>query len=466
LANRFTNPSEATMTARFALPAPSLGLCRMLALLLCGAAAVGAAPGAGAAAPALRELAVAPGWAANSVNAVVFRKNAVVSDGSFQFTAFYDQSQRVMLARRRLGATRWTVQPTQFRGNTHDAHNAISIMLDGAGFLHLSWDHHNNALHYARSTAPHALSVGAEQPMTGKNEQSVSYPEFHRLPDGDLLFLYRDGASGNGNLVLNRYSVATASWQRVHDNVIDGEGQRNAYWQAFVDGRGTLHLSWVWRESPDVASNHDLCYARSRDGGRSWQRSDDAALALPITAASAEYAARVAQGQGLINQTSMAADADGRPFIASYWRDAGSDVPQYRIAHLDAAGWQVLTLGFRSAPFLLGGRGTKKIPMSRPQILLDGRAGAGAGYLVFRDAERGDRVSLAAWRVDAGAGAPWRVSDLTRASVGDWEPSFDTERWRRERTLDLFVQRVEQVDAEQVGATPPQMVRILEWRAP
>jgi hypothetical protein len=32
----------------------------------------------------------------------------------------------------------------------------------------------------------------------------VTYPEFHALPGGDLLFLYRDGGSGGGNLAMNR----------------------------------------------------------------------------------------------------------------------------------------------------------------------------------------------------------------------------------------------------------------------
>src|SRR5205085_3872173 len=106
--------------------------------------------------------------------------------------------------------------------------------------------------------------------MTNSNEQSVSYPEFYRLPNGDLIFLYRDGGSGRGNLVINRYSVKEKKWQQVHSNLIDGEKQRNAYWQACVDSKGTIHLSWVWRESPDVATNHDMGYARSTDGGKSW----------------------------------------------------------------------------------------------------------------------------------------------------------------------------------------------------
>ena len=48
----------------------------------------------------------------------------------------------------------------------------------------------------------------------------------------------------------------------VHDILIDGEGERNAYWQMYVDKAGVIYLSWVWRETQLVETNHDLCYAR------------------------------------------------------------------------------------------------------------------------------------------------------------------------------------------------------------
>lgn len=431
---------------------------RLLRLGTAAAMAAAFAVSVAAAAPP-RLVAIAPAWAANSVNAVAFRKNSLVTSGGYQYAAFYDQDHYVVLAKRKSGAGQWQTRRTPYQGNARDAHNAISIMVDGAGFLHVAWDHHNSPLRYARSAAPGSLELGAPQPMTGSEEGRVTYPEFHRLPDGGLLFLYRDGGSGNGNLVVNRYE--NGKWRRLHSNLIDGEGQRNAYWQAFVDGQGAIHLSWVWRESPDVASNHDLCYARSRDGGKTWERSDGRPYALPITAASAEYAARVPQQHELINQTSMSADAQGRPYIATYWRDEGSRVPQYRIVYLAEKGWSVATLDFRKTPFTLGGGGTKKIPIARPQILMDGASPA-HGLLVFRDEERGSRVSVVTLR-DLGT-RDWQVRDLTTASVGDWEPSYDTELWRARGELNLFVQPVTQVDGEQLGATPPQMVRVLEWR--
>ena len=409
----------------------------------------------------VRIVEVADGWAANSVNAVVFRKNSLVTHGGSQYIAFYDAAGRVVLGKRRLGAIEWQLAPTQYLGNAKDAHNSISIMVDGAGTLHVAWDHHNGPLRYARGTAPGALTLGLQQAMTGSAEDAVSYPEFYRMPDGGLLFLYRDGGSGRGNLVIKRYDPRSRSWQRLQDNLLSGEGRRNAYWQAFVDRAGTLHLSWVWRESPDVASNHDLAYARSRDGGRSWERRTGEAYRLPITAGTAEVAARVPQRSELINQTAMAADRDGRPVIASYWRDAGSAVPQYRVVHHDGKAWQSQDLAFRQSAFSLSGLGTKAIPISRPQILVDSSGGLPKAWLVFRDAERGGKVSVAC-TPDLRQGR-WQVSDLSERAMGAWEPSFDTELWRDARQLNLYLQTVHQADAEGVLPAGPTRVGVLEW---
>lgn len=413
-------------------------------------------------APAVKIVDVADGWARNSVNAVVFRKNSLVTHGDEQYIAFYDADARVVLGKRRLGSDAWTLRTTQFTGNARDAHNSISLMVDGAGYVHLAWDQHNNALRYARSLRPGALELGDRLPMTGRDERSVSYPEFHRQPDGGLLFFYRDGGSGRGNLVINRYDPAAQAWTRLHGNLISGEGRRNAYWQSFLDPRGTLHVSWVWRESPDVASNHDLAYARSRDGGLTWETSDGRPYALPITATSAEYAARIPQGSELINQTSMSADRDGNPFIASYWRRAGSSVPQYQLVYRQGGAWRELELGFRRTPFSLSGGGTKAIPIARPQVMVGLAGERPSALLVFRDAERGSRVSVAHI---PDVGTPrWTVRDLTVDPVGAWEPSFDTELWRMRGELHLFLQAVQQVDGEGMADVPPSKVRVLQWR--
>jgi hypothetical protein len=306
------------------------------------------------------------------------------------------------------------------------------------------------------------LSFGNKEEMIGRTEDKVTYPEFYSMPNGDLLFFYRDGASGNGNLVLDHYDVRTARWNRVQDNLVDGERQRNAYPQITVDKKGTIHLSWVWRETSDVATNHDLCYARSSDGGKTWTRSTGERYSLPINSATAEYVWKIPQKSELINQTSMAADGDGNPYIATYWRSADSAIPQYRLVYFDGKKWRSSQVSNRTTTFSLSGGGTKRIPISRPQVVVDTVKGKKRAIIIFRDAERGSRVS-AAIATDL-ATDRWNIVDLEHANVGMWEPSFDQNLWNRRKTLNLFVQNVGQGDGEKLESLPPQMISILEWK--
>lgn len=408
-----------------------------------------------------RIIRVAEAWAGNSVNANILRHNSVVSHGSHQYVAFYDADAFVVLAKRELSCTQWETRRTQHQGNINDAHNSISIMVDGDGYLHLSWDHHCHPLRYCRSTAPGALEMTDKQPMTGQKEERVTYPEFYRLSNGDLLFLYRDGSSGNGDLMMNHYDTRTQKWTQRQTAFISGEGQRNAYWQMCTDTKGSIHISWVWRETGDVATNHDMGYARSDDGGKTWVKPNGDAYTLPITASNAEYAARIPQGHELINTTGMCADSDGRPYIATYWRPEGTDVPQYHLIHHDGSAWRVSQIGERKTAFSLSGGGTKRVPMSRPRIVADSSGKNNKAYLLFRDEERRNRVSVAT--CDDLRKPEWRVDDLTDFSVDMWEPSYDTEAWARARTLHVYVQRVGQGDGETTEAVPPSQVAILEW---
>nr|WP_233173718.1 BNR repeat-containing protein [Pedobacter sp. ASV19] len=401
------------------------------------------------------------GWANNSVNVVVFRKNSLVTYKGEQYCAFYDRDQYVVLAKRTLNSSKWTLLRSSYQGDAADAHKSISIMVDGAGFLHVAWGQHNNPLSYARSLTAGSLILGPKKEMLGRKETKVSYPEFHKLHNGNLIFLYRDGGSGNGDLVINQYNIKTQSWERVQDNLIDGEGKRNAYWQMIIDAKGTMHLSWVWRESPDVASNHDMCYARSEDGGQSWMKSTGEPYQLPIREENAEYACRIPQNSELINQTSMATDDSGQPYIASYWREKGTGIPQYHIISKQDGCWKVQDLAFRHLAFTLSGSGTKRIPISRPQLITWNRKKKTQAGLIFRDEERGDKISMA-YTNDL-AQQKWIVKDLTSGSVGDWEPTFDTELWKQKKRLDLFVQKVVQVDGEGKADHLPTEIQVLEW---
>ena len=406
-------------------------------------------------------LEVGKGWAANSVNAAVFRTDPITTWKDQQFVAYYNADSRVVIATRTLGNTTWTPTVTALTGNTKDAHNVISIIADGEGYLHLSWDHHGHPLRYVKSVAPGFTEFTKNIPMTGLFENNVAYPQFFKLANGNLIFLYRDGSSGRGNLALNHYDTKAQTWTQIHSNFISGENQRNAYPQSTVDAKGSIHVSWVWRESGDVATNHDVCYARSDDGGKTWCKSDGTSYALPITLATAEIAAPVPQKHELINQTSMCTDSDGHPIIATYFRPSGSPVPQFFVIAHDGKTWRTTQVSTRTTPFSLSGEGSKAIPISRPQVLAKSADGKTSVSVIYRDLERGSKVTVSQC-ADLRSGK-WTTRDLTEFGVRFWEPSYDHIRWERDGILNLFVQSTGQGDGEQLEAIEPQPVFVLEW---
>jgi hypothetical protein len=383
------------------------------------------------------------GWSKTSVNAVIFRRNSITSAPGVLCTSYYDSTGHVVLGVQK-GSEPWSYWQTDMRGNVEDAHNSISMIIDGAGYTHFAWDHHNTPLKY-HVAAPGAMHLKKPITMIGKEENRVTYPEFYRMPDGNLIFLYRNGESGRGNLIMNRYDIKTQTWQRLQDNLIDGENERSAYWQAYVSQDGTIHLSWVWRETPDVASNHDMCYARSRDGGVTWEKASGEKYSLPINAGNAEYAMKIPQQSELINQTSMWADAKGRPVIATYWREQASTIPQFYIISHDGKKWRHEQVSKRTQAFSLKGAGTKKIPVSRPMVV-------SKDILVYRDNERGHMVTIAK-RGKKG----WSYQDFIKINDSSWEPSGEY----IDGELKLFLQDVGQGDGEKLANKKPTPVVIM-----
>lgn len=414
------------------------------------------------------EIIAAEGFAGSSVNVVAGLQSTLFTHGDSQYASFYGADRTVVLAKRRTLDGAWQLKNTGLTANVNDAHRTVAIAVDGDGILHVAWDHHNNPLNYARGVAPGSLELGPKAPMTGRHETRVSYPQFLPLPNGDLLFFYRDGGSGRGNLVLNRYSTRTQEWTQVHAKVIDGEGQRSAYPAMAVDAKGILHLAWVWRESPDVSTNHDLCYAKSADGGVTWTTAAGRPLAVPFTAANAEYALRIPQGRTLMNPPSLAADARGHPLIANYWCPEGSDIPQYHLVRFDGRDWRAHQVTTRKSPFSLAGGGTKRPPISRsvllPVLVPHFRQTL---HLVYRDDERDGRI-VAMTCEDLDAPSPrWTSRELTAESVGAWEPSLDPVAAALGR-LEMLVQRVEQRDGNdrEAAELPPSPIFSLSWTPP
>lgn len=116
--------------------------------------------------------------------------------------------------------------------------------------------------------------------------------------------------------------------------------------------------------------------------------------------------------------------------------------------------------GFRNSSFQLGGGGKKRIPISRPEILEDSESNSTTTYLLFRDEERGNKISLA--YKDLTKKGQWTIKDLISYSLGKWVPNFDKELFRIKKRLHIFVQKVTQVDGEDLAREPATPIQILE----
>jgi hypothetical protein len=325
----------------------------------------------------------------------------LLTHGRRQYVAYYDEQRRMSVAARDLSTDRWERVRLPSRVGW-DSHNSIVMAVDDAGNLHLAGNMHGVPLIYFRTRRPGDIgSFERVEQMVGRDEQRVTYPKFLRGPEdegcpatpptpplkggesemappggrtvappgepvgaqpseagekvvgppgentalpggrGELIFTYRDGGSGQGNQIYNVYDPPGKQWRRLMDTpLIDGEGQMNAYLdEPRRDASGVYHLCWVWRDTPDSATNHDVCYARSRDLVH-WERSDGTPLRLPITYETSEIVAPVPAGGGLINGNArMGFDTAGRPVVSYHRYDEQGHTQVYN-ARLEAGRWR------------------------------------------------------------------------------------------------------------------------------
>jgi hypothetical protein len=408
-----------------------------------------------------RESKVAVGYSASSVNAVVFRRNSLVTFDGSQYIAFYNSSKNVVIGKRKLDSDNWLLNPSQYAGMATDAHNVISIMVDGDGYLHVSWDHHGHPLRYAKGRSPGSIELGVKESMTGSLEDRVTYPEFYKLNNGDLLFFYRDGGSGNGNLVLNRYRTSQKKWERVHNNLLDGEGVRNAYWQIWVDPNDEVHLSWVWRESGNASTNRNIGYAKSTDGGVTWKKSTGENCTVPMKDGSHELVWDIPMSSNLINTTSMTTDSDGNPYIATYYKPSDDNCTNCYLFYLKDGKWMRSKITSRKLDFDLSGGGTLRIPLSRPLITCEEKNGKKTLIHIYRDEELGNQVIFSKALVEDQL--VWESKSLSGKDMGQWEPTFDSELWKEKQELHLYGQYVQQISGDPGNASSePSRVSVFE----
>ena len=176
---------------------------------------------------------------------------------------------------------------------------------------------------------------------------TLSYPQFE-LVHGRMLLTYREGITNDGRQVLLRYDDNAAGTWTYLGRYTSGAGtwvgpygestSRYSYLHGFTANpvTGNLEISFSWRErsgwcSPTGLGNHDLGYATSPDGGRTWLNNDglrigelskDPAADL-ISVSDPHVVVPISINRGLINQEAQAIDSAGRVHVmTSQFNDA------------------------------------------------------------------------------------------------------------------------------------------------
>ncbi|WP_341975521.1 BNR repeat-containing protein [Microbacterium sp. LTA6] len=310
-------------------------------------------------------------WAGHAVG------QSLLTHGEDQYVAYYDADRVMTVAHRRLGSDAW--QRVSLDSTLEwDSHNYVVMAVDAGGRLHVSGNMHVDPLVYFREAVPGDVSTLERIPtlINAAVERRVTYPAFLTAPDGAMVFTFRDGSSGDGVNYFYRYDHEGGVWHPLLAGpLFDGEGQRNAYAEEPKLGPdGFFHVSWVWRDTPDAATNSRLSYMRSRDLLH-WETRAGAAIVLPVTYEQAGVVIEdVPVHGGLLNGLhKIGFDAEGRPVVAYHrYEDGGS---QLFVARGSGDGWQIEQVTAWRGRWQFGGGGSlaRGIRLGHTVLLADGR---------------------------------------------------------------------------------------------
>jgi hypothetical protein len=232
---------------------------------------------------------------------------------------------------------------------------------------------------------------------------------------------------------------------------------RNAYHNGFdFDADGRLHTTWVWRESINLLSNHDLQYARSDDGGCTWNNWEGTRIGVtgqePMHLRSPGITVRhVAYGWGMMNQLTQTLDDRGRIHVVLWQQpptasEASDDLGTWRYVHYWGDGhgsWHQHELPYFGRKPTVLASGDDLVLVFTKSFDPDYHVNDTGGPLYVITASAADEWTT--WR---------EIYRSSEAFVG--EPRVDKQRWQQSGVLSIY--------AQQAPTTPgePSSLRVLD----
>lgn len=288
---------------------------------------------------------------------------AGVFRAGFIYISYYDADRRLVAAKYDpKGRPIEKAGLDEFFGGW-DAHNGIELELDRQGYVHLAANMHASPLVYFRSTVPYSVaSLRRVAAMVGSDEAKVTYPRFIRRGD-ELLFTYRDGASGHGRWLLDR--LLETGWTRAGVLFADRDsaGPASSYpTRVADDGAGSYTVAYVWRRGPDAALNHNLCFARTQDFA-TWYSLGAAPMRAPLGPNCRDPVAAPGPNRGLGNTPILLSDGRGTPIVLYSMLDEHG-YNQVYLAVGENARWRSMALTHWTVHYDYRGKGSLPVPFA------------------------------------------------------------------------------------------------------
>ncbi|MEQ8546260.1 MAG: BNR repeat-containing protein, partial [Cyclobacteriaceae bacterium] len=282
-------------------------------------------------------------WSENPVIATSTQQNGMAVYENYVYMVYYNTDRNMCIARNsNYGVGEWVtvVLPHVYEQRrlsngdiVYDNHNTPNIAISpNDKRIHLAFDLHAADLRYIISDENAAIAsdanftaslFSATRNYLQSSERAITlttYPRFFVGADNKLFIMYRVGGSGSGDTFLGEYKD-DGFWFSPgklisRDGNYNGSTSRCAYFNDVHYADGKIYLTWVWRETPDGTTNHDLMFAYSDDNGQTWRNSAGTSLAIPMSLNSPGInVATIPTGSGLTNHNGCTVDGHGNVHV-------------------------------------------------------------------------------------------------------------------------------------------------------
>lgn len=232
-----------------------------------------------------------------------------------------------------------TTYNTGLTAPSNDNHESLSFAIDTAGYFHLVFGMHTDALKYYKSTSPlNPTAWSGPLSMLGTNEDHITFGWiFTRPSNGEIYFTFQHGGGAASDQFAYHYNVGGAAWEALAGTTAgqitnyQGTGTAEPFLNGLPkwDSNGNLWFQWITAYQTGPSCCGPNFYAVGWNGG--WVNWSGASQAMPITLAnnSPIFSVGASPQPNLQVLNNFSIDASNRFFLPYHNNDGGGIQQEY-----------------------------------------------------------------------------------------------------------------------------------------